>query len=260
MNNTILYRNLRNIVLLLHVCVFFTISKFSLVILNGPQVQTAKVTSRVFAIKASGWNNDLPEAQRFAQSLNSLHFKRADFLTLCKQNYFTFCPYRFLWCQHFVALCIYTNVWCEYHGIHVVEAKITPYWQKLPKTTQWISTRIVFLGLQSVGYFSCFVENLPNIKILNSKRSQTNTAKHIPENRRRIQEEEEEESKIKWKAIVTTTTQWNNKNEYLNIYIWLEDHCVILDINRIINVKKAKQTENSSVYFRDCLEEEQSRI
>lgn len=104
----------------------------------------------------------------------------------------------------------------------------------------------MFLGLQSVGYFSCFVENPPNIKILNSQRSQTNTAKHIPENRRRIQIEEEE-SKIQWKAIVTTTTQWNNKNDYLNIYIWLEDHCVILDINRIINGKKKRQNKQKTV-------------
>lgn len=178
-----LYRNLRNIVLLLHVCVCFTISKFLLAILNGPQVQTAKVTSRVFAIKASGWSNHLPEAQRFVQSLNS------DFLTLCKQNYFTFSPYHFLWCQHFVALCIYASVWCEYHGIDVVKPKITPYWQKLPKTTQWISTRIVFLGLQLWDIF------LVSLKILNSQRSQTNTAKHIPENRRRIQKKKKKNLK-----------------------------------------------------------------
>lgn len=111
---------------------------------------------------------------RLKDSLNSLHFKRAGFLTLCKQNCFTFSPYHFLWCQHFVALCIYASVWCEYHGIDVVKPKITPYWQKLPKTTQWISTRIVFLGLQLWDIF------LVSLKIFR-------TAKHIPENRRRIQ-------------------------------------------------------------------------
>ncbi len=37
-------------------------------ILHSPQAQTTKVTSRVFAIRAPGWKDDLPEAQRFTDS------------------------------------------------------------------------------------------------------------------------------------------------------------------------------------------------
>lgn len=84
----------------------------------------------------------------------------------------------------------------------------------------------------TVGYFSCFVENLPNSK------------SHFREQKKNPKEEE---SKMKWKAIVTSTRQWNNKNDYLNIYIWLEDHCVILDINKY--GQKLQNKQKTVVYI-----------
>lgn len=178
------------------------------------QVQTAKVTSRVFAIKASGWNNHLPEAQRFTELFTFQKSWLSDSVQTKLLYIFSssFPLMSALCCIMYLCKFLMWISWDRFS-----KTKNPTLLAKVAKNHTVNFNSDCVSRVATVGYFSCFVENLPNSKT--HSREQKKNPK-----------EEEEESKIKWKAIVTSTRQWNNKNDYLNIYIWLKDHCVILYI------------------------------